>query len=115
MADHNPPVVEQERASFFSNLVAIVGLVILIVIVIWGLLHLVGLSQGWFSSLFGRGNDAKITINAPVSVKSDEPFTVSWKYSTSEKGNFAFVYQCKSGLSVKSSGTTIPCGSAFTV
>lgn len=114
MADQKPPVVEEPRASLFSNLVAIVGLVILIVIVIWGLLHLVGLSQGWFSSLFG-GGAPKITVTAPATVNADEPFTVSWKYSTTEKGNFAFVYQCKNGLSVKSGGNAIPCGSAYTV
>jgi len=100
MADQTPPVVEEPRASVFSNLIAIVGLIILIVVVIWGLIHLVGLSQGWFASLFNAGTP-KITITAPAQVNADEPFTVSWKYSTTEKGNFAFVYQCKSGLQIK--------------
>jgi hypothetical protein len=114
MADHNPPVVEEPRASIFSNFVAIIGLIILVIVVIWGLFHLIGLSSGWFSTLFNTSTP-KVTITAPAQVQSDQPFTVSWKYSTTEKGNFAFVYQCKSGLSMKTAGNAIPCGSAFTV
>jgi hypothetical protein len=114
MAEHTPPVVEETRPSFFSNLVAIIGLVILVVVVIWGLLHLVGLSQGWFTSLFGSGTP-KVTITAPANVTSGQPVTISWKYSSTEKGNFAFVYECKNGLSIKSAGNPIPCGNAYTV
>jgi len=114
MADQKPPVVEEARPSFFSNLIAIVGLIILVVVVIWGLIHLVGLSQGWFSSLF-NGGTPNISITAPANVNSGDTFTVSWKYPTSEKGNYAFVYQCKSGLSLTASGNKIPCGNAYTV
>jgi hypothetical protein len=114
MADHQPPVVEEQRPSFFSNLVAIIGLIILVVVVIWGLIHLFGLSQDWLSSLF-NGGAPKVTVTAPGNVNSGEPFTVSWKYSSSEKGNYAFVYQCKSGLTMKASGNAIPCGNAYTV
>lgn len=114
MADLHPPVVEETRPSFFSNLIAIVGLILLIVIVIWGLLHLAGLSQGWFSTLFNTGGP-KVTVTAPAKVTSGEDFTVTWKYSSSEKGNYAFVYQCKNGLQIKSGTNIIPCGNAFTV
>lgn len=110
---HQHAVVEEPRASLFSNLVAIVGLIILIVIVIWGLVHLVNLSQGWFSSLFNTG--PKVTITAPAQASSGEPFTVSWKYSSTEKGNYALLFQCKSGLEMKSAGGTIPCGTAYTI
>ncbi len=114
MADQVPPVVDEPRASLFSNLVAIVGLIILIVVVIWGLIHLVGLSQGWFSNFF-TGGEPKITINAPKTVNSGEDFLLSWKFAAKEKGNYAFVYQCKSGLSVKNGTIAIPCGNAYTV
>ena len=114
MANQVPPVIEEPRASLFSNLTAIIGLIILIVIVIWGLVHLAGLSQGWLSGLFGGGG-SKVTVTAPAQVTANQPFNVSWKYSTDEKGNYAFLYQCKSGLTFKSDSRRIPCGTAFTV
>ncbi|MBI5470478.1 hypothetical protein HY968_04155 [Candidatus Kaiserbacteria bacterium] len=117
MADANPQhvVVEEPRAGLFSNIVAVVGLIILIVIVIWGLLHLASLSRGWLSFLFNRAV-AKVEVTAPANATSSIPFSISWKYSTSEKGNYAFLYQCRAGLSLKAgSGASIPCGAAYTV
>jgi cell division septation protein DedD len=113
MADQIPPVIEEPRGSFFSNLVAIIGLIILIVVVIWGLVHLMGLSQSWLSGLFNR--TPKITITAPTQVTSGEKFDISWQYSTEERGNYAFLYQCKSGLTLKSADIAIPCGNSYTV
>lgn len=110
---HQHAVVDEPRASLFSNLVAIVGLIILIVVVIWGLLHLVTLSQGWFSSLFNSG--PKITVTAPKQINSGETFTVSWKNSSTDKGNYALLFQCKNGLEMKSNGGAIPCGTAYTI
>lgn len=116
MADTNPQhVVDEPRASLFSNIVAIVGLIILIVIVIWGLLHLAGLSKNWFSGIF-PGSTPKVTVTAPKDADSGKAFNVSWKYSTDEKGNFAFLYQCRAGLSLKNAqDIAIPCGAAYTV
>ncbi len=116
MADTNTPhvVVEEPRAGLFSNIIAIVGLIILIAIVIWGLVHLASLSRSWFSSLF-HTQAASVVVTAPANATSTVPFTVSWKYSTSEKGNYAFLYQCRSGLTLKVGATTVPCGAAFTV
>lgn len=112
-ADHVPPVVEEPRGSLFSNFIAIVGLIILIVVVIWGLAHLIGLSQGWFTSLFNR--TPQIAITAPKEVTAGQPFNISWKYSTTEKGNYAFLYQCKNGLTLKNGDIPIPCGNSYTV
>lgn len=111
-------VEKRPKQDLFSNILAIVGLVILAVIVIWGLLHLATLVAPSLSSLFS--STPKIQITAPVSATSGTPFTVSWKYSTSEKGAYAFLYQCKNGLqfdagAVSGSANAIPCGAAYTV
>lgn len=111
-------VHEKPKQDLLSNVLAIAGLVILAVIVIWGLLHLATLVAPSLSSLFSRA--PKIQITAPASATSGTPFTISWKYSTSEKGGYAFLYQCKAGLqfdtpSVSGTSSVIPCGAAYTV
>lgn len=108
----------EPRASLVSNTLAIVGFIIVIVIVLWGLFHIARLGVPWLSSLFGD-RAASIQVTAPASVTSGVPFTVSWKYSTSEKGTYAFLYQCKDiahfQSSVGGAVMTIPCGAAFTL
>jgi hypothetical protein len=111
---------EEPKANLASNILAIVGFIILIVVVIWGLVHLASLSRGWFSSLFG-GNSAAIEVTAPEAVVSGNPFTVSWEYEEPGEGTYAFLYPCQSGLQFQTpalSGNVmngIPCGAAFTV
>ena len=109
----------EPKASLVSNTLAIVGFIIVIVIVLWGLFHIATLGAPWLSSLFGKGSDA-IQVTAPATVTSGTAFSVSWKYSTSEKGTYAFLYPCKDVLHFQASGATgalsnIPCGAAFTV
>ena len=111
-------VHEKPKMDLLSNILAIVGLIILVVIIIWGLLHLATLTGPWLSSLFSRGPTIQIT--APSSVTSGTSFTMNWKYSTSEKGTYAFLYPCKSGLqfqtpSAAGASNVIPCGAAFAV
>jgi len=109
------------KASLFSNIIAIVGFIILIVIVVWGIVHIASLSKDWFSSLFnGTTTASTIEVIAPQSVQSGTPMNVSWKYSTSEKGSYAFLYQCKSGFHFEAPGpngtmNSIPCGAALTI
>lgn len=56
---------EEQKSSLLSNILAIIGFIIIIVIVIWGLLHIAAISKSWFASLFpGR----KSTDNPAVSV-----------------------------------------------
>ena len=42
----------EPKESLISNTLAIVGFIIVVAIVLWGLLHLASLGQPWFSSLF---------------------------------------------------------------
>ncbi|MBI4093774.1 hypothetical protein HY417_02320 [Candidatus Kaiserbacteria bacterium] len=111
-----PP--EEPKGNLASNILAIVGFIILIVVVIWGLVNLASLSRGWFSSIFpGRG--AAIEVSAPESAMSGTPFTLSWKYDEPVTGTYALLYPCTSGLSFQTPGARgsvgIPCGAAFTL
>ncbi len=109
----------EPKASLVSNALAIVGFIIVIVIVLWGLFHIATLGMPWFSSLFGGGSQT-ITVEAPENVTSGTAFAITWKYSTSEQGTYAFLYQCKDVLHFQTAGAggtldTVPCGAAFTV
>ena len=109
---------EAEKASLLSNILAIVGFIILIVIVIWGLFHLGSFSKSWFASLFPSVNSIQITVPA-TKVPSGKPVVISWKYSPKDKGAYTFLYQCHSGFQFKTQGaggtSAIPCGAAFAV
>lgn len=105
--------------GLLANTVALIGLIILAIVVIWGLLHLGSLSGNWFSSLFPSSNPA-IVVSAPARVNSGEGFDVNWKYAPSTGGTYAVLYECKAGLIfgiVGSNGavTNVPCGTAYTV
>lgn len=106
-----------ERRQLVSNVLGIAGIIILIVIAVWGLLHLATLSGGWFTS---STKNSTITVTAPKDVYSGESFHISWKYTPTVKGTYAILYQCSDRLrfSAPTSDTTyvpLPCGAAFTV
>ncbi len=109
----------EPQATLLSNIIAIVGLIVLIVVIIWGLVHLAGLSQSFFSSLFGRPA-ATLGLTAPASATSRVPFNVSWSYKPTVSGSYAFLYQCASGFQFETSdgngvSNQIPCGASFTI
>ncbi|MDO8575785.1 MAG: hypothetical protein Q7R90_00550 [bacterium] len=108
----------EPKASLVSNTLAIVGFIIVIVIVLWGLFHIATLGTPWLSSLFGKSSDS-IKVTVPANVTSGTAFAITWKYQASEQGTYAFLYQCKDVVHFQSaaggSTTTIPCGAAFTL
>jgi hypothetical protein len=114
----SPEPPREPRTNIVANVLSIVGFLILIVIIIWGLIHLVGLSQGWFTSIF-QGSSSKIELTAPSDAVSGEPLVISWTYSPSEKGTYTFLYQCQSGfqfqMQAADSSGGIPCGAAFSI
>ncbi len=119
---HSAQVTTQEepRPSVYSSVLAIVGFVILIVIVLWGLFHIISLASPFFTSLFNSRNSASIQITAPASVTSGESFALRWKYSSAEKGTYAFLYQCNNAFyfeipRAEGAQNFIPCGTAFTI
>ncbi|MDO8514734.1 MAG: CARDB domain-containing protein [bacterium] len=106
----------EQRQSMLSNVLAIIGFIILIVIVLWGLFHIASLSQPWLSSLFKKAAPA-LTVTIPSNAISGDSITVSWKYSTPEKGMYAFLYQCKNNFRFETTGnaSAIPCGAAYAI
>lgn len=102
------------KPGVVANILAIIGFIILIIIVIWGLLHIINLSTPWFSGMFA-GKKTEITVNAPATVSANSPFVVTWKYSTSNRGTYAVLYQCVTGLKISVDGNAIPCGAAYTL
>ena len=101
--------------GLLSNAIAIIAFIIVIAIVIWGLLHLANVSTSWFTNLFPRSNPT-LTLAAPATATSGTPVTVSWKYSGSEKGTFAFLYQCRTGVTLNdASGARILCGTTHPI
>jgi hypothetical protein len=112
----------QQNPGLLANILAVAGFIILIVIIVWGAYHLLRLTGSGVSSLFSRfGQGNEISVTAPNGVvQSGKSFPLSWKYSTSESGTYALLYQCRSGFrfdATSPSGTTaqVPCGNAFTV
>jgi hypothetical protein len=123
-AAQNKKVTEvvSRTPSALSTILAVVGLIIVLIIVVWGLLHIASLLTPWFSSLFGPQQHATPTlqVTAPASVTSGSSFTVNWTYPTTAAGSYAFLYSCNDSLRFETAGTngtenTIPCGAAFSV
>lgn len=116
MADAAPeirPKGPARKPGVVANILAIVGFIILIIIVIWGILHIINLSTPWLSGMFTGKKE--ITVTAPAQVPAGSPFVVSWKYSSSKRGTYAILYQCAPGLKISVDGNAIPCGAAYTL
>ena len=112
-----PYVYDEPKPSLVSNILAIVGFIILIVVVIWGLVNLAGISREWFSGFFGGSSNA-IKVTAPESATAGVPFAVTWEYDEPTAGTYSFLYPCESGLqfltpAVAGGLNGIPCGAAF--
>jgi hypothetical protein len=105
-----------QKASLLSNILAVIGFIILVVIIIWGLVHIADLSRGVFGSLFPKATPT-IVVNGSADAPSGTPTTISWKYKPTTNGHFAFLYQCQNGvqfetLSASSTASALPCGAA---
>lgn len=106
-----------KRAMSVANILAIIGFIILLVIVIWGLIHLARLSSPWFASLFDSDNSA-IVVTAPADATNGKAVQINWKHEAEVEGMYAFMYQCTQGVQFKVTAPdetllTIPCGAAF--
>lgn len=116
MPDNAPnEAPNEQKTALVSNALGVIGFIILIVILIWGLFNLASMSKPWFASLF-PSRVRTIVITAPKeNVQSGAPVTISWKYEPSAAGSYAFLYQCRSGFQFKLAGTdnAIPCGTSF--
>lgn len=116
---HTAHTHSHEPVSLISRILAIGGLILVVVIVLWGIIHLLSLSGGWFSSFFSSSRSSAIQVSAPPQGHSGEAVPLAWKYTPSEKGNYALLYPCKADLSFSfptgDSLVQIPCGTAYTL
>ena len=106
---------DQQGPGLLSNAIAIIAFIVVIAIVIWGLLHLANISTSWFTNLLPRSTQT-LQVSAPAAADSGTPLTVSWKYSGKEAGTFAFLYQCRTGVSLQdANGARILCGTTHPI
>jgi hypothetical protein len=113
-----PPKQESAGMSLLSNTLAIIGFVILIVIVIWGLIHIAALSTSSFGSWFS--SSPKVTVTAPANATSGQAVTISWKTSDTSAGSYSFLYQCEQNFEFTTQAQNglmnrIPCGASINV
>ena len=120
---HAPTHAQPQRSesTLLTDILSIIGFAIVFIIIIWGIFHLASLSGSWFSSWFTKPAPA-LTVNAPTEATSTYPMQISWNYTTTAVGSYAFLYECKNGLqfaapegAATSTFGTIPCGVAFMV
>lgn len=119
MTDHTHIEVQDDRPGVISNIIAVLAFIVVIGIVVWGLLHLAGVSTSWFTSLFPHSTPT-LQVTAPKTATPGTPIDITWKYAPTNSGTYAFLYQCRDGVSLKTTtalGTTvsIPCGAAYTI
>lgn len=72
-----PSPQESAGMSLLSNTLAVIGFIILIVIVVWGLLHIVSLSS--FSLGSWLNSSPKSTVTAPKNATAGTPTAPAWK------------------------------------
>ncbi len=63
---------KEPRPSLYSSILAIVGFIILIVIVLWGLIHIVTLASPWFASFFNTKTSTSTQVTAPASATTSK-------------------------------------------
>lgn len=111
----------QRGEGLVSNILAVAGFIILIVIIIWGAFHFLNLASSGFSSLFSRSSANTIQLTLPSkTVNSGQPFDLAWRYNPTNDGSYAILYQCRDGFQFRvavatSTMNNIPCGSAYTI
>lgn len=108
-------VHEEQKSSLLTDILTIIGFAILFIIIIWGLIHLLGLISSSFSP---SKPVATIQVSAPAQATSGESVSISWNYAPATTGTYAFLYQCESGLTFQTSSAKdsgIPCGVAYTI
>ncbi|OGG58700.1 hypothetical protein A2765_06615 [Candidatus Kaiserbacteria bacterium RIFCSPHIGHO2_01_FULL_56_24] len=118
--EHEPERQESRSMAMLSNALAIIGFIILIIIVVWGLIHIASLSSISWGSIFS--SKPRVEIVAPKNATSGESVALTWKYTGKEAGTFSFLYKCAQNvhLLTSKSGTSnvmtrIPCGTAINV
>ena len=106
------------KPSLVSNIIAAIGFFFIIILIIWGFSNL---GQWWpsITGFFSRVGTTLTITPETNSVVSGTPTTISWSHKAS-KGSYAFVYECRSGVSISvpnaaGGSSTLPCATAYVV
>ena len=120
--NHTPAPVGEP--SLFSRIIAVFAFIVTVIIILWGIIHIIALVRGVndplsFGSWFSPSARPVITVNAPSDVTSGAETTIGWQYNTTGQGSYAFMYTCADGVSfdaiIPGSHTiSLPCGTAIT-
>lgn len=106
------------KPSLISNIIAGIGFFFIIILLIWGFSNLARWTPAFFALFSSAGKTLTITPESPT-VVSGNATTISWSHKAS-KGTYAFVYECRTGLSIdvpNASGTfsPLPCATPYVV
>lgn len=112
-------MAEPRQENLLGNILAIVGLIIVLFIGIWGLTHLVSISRDFFAS-FLASRSTGLIVSAPKAATAGDPILISWNYAQTAPGTYSFLYACKPGLQLstadrKGDQVMIPCGTPFAI
>ena len=107
--------------STVGNIIAVIGFVIVIAIGIWGAVAAVRLAPRMFENIAAtfRGESA-IEVALPSSVKSGEPFDLSWSDKSRKNGLYTLSYACVPGFSLDAPTPTgdfelMPCNTSYAI
>lgn len=89
------------------RLVAIVALIIVLLLGLWGILQLIFWLPTFFSNvtgniggMFNRQAPEALVLTVPSGVVADQTFSVSWDHKNAEgEHRYALAYQCRDGVS----------------
>lgn len=115
-------VHEEKKPTLFSNILAIIGFLIIIAIILWGFIHIISLVRGtadpislgsWFSS-----PAQTLVVTAPQDATAGAVITISWKYKPTVSGIYTFMYKCIDGAGFEAvipqhPNIALPCGTAI--
>lgn len=89
--------VEEKEPSTLSTVLAIVGILVVVIVIIWGLAHLISLSEPWFASLF------KSTPAAEVQTATSTPSMAATTtlQKVPQSAHKAIAYTSPANLSVR--------------
>ncbi len=110
------PLASQERNTT-SNVLAIAGFVLVVLVVLFGSVNIVTTSSAWLSSLLNASGYG-ISISAPATATDHTSFTLSWTHTQSSDGSYTMLYRCESGVRLQTPNVAgmhndIPCGATF--
>ncbi|MDB5187662.1 MAG: hypothetical protein JWO50_182 [Candidatus Kaiserbacteria bacterium] len=124
----NTPVIVHDEVhvkkepTLLSNVLAIIGFLIILFIIVWGLLHIIALIRGTADPIsFGNWNpttSSGLQIQAPTDATAGAVITIAWTYKPTVSGTYTFTYACADGAGFQAvipqqSNVALPCATGI--